>query len=330
MKFNSIKTNIIDRLTKTAQQTLLVSTTIILSLGIVSDAQAAKFADFLFVVDESGSMAGEHTWLGSMISDLEAALQRKGVGTDAEKNRYGLVGFGGSSYSAAPFGRSFDLDSFTPGIQLFGTDSMFSAATNQLVTRGGYEDGYQAIDFGLNNYSFRQGAAINVVLVTDEDRDFTLPGSRGFTFDRILNTLNGKNALLNAVVNHGFADGNGMQALGVDSRGNAFIPDSLGAFTTTPDGIATSGLGTTKTDYIDLAWKTGSTTIGGAAWDLNALRKGGDEARSFTKAFVEIKAEEAKKQAVPEPNPVPGLVAVMFGVGALLQIGRQRKALGAG
>ncbi len=287
------------------------------TLAIAPNTLAAGFADFLFVVDESESMKTEHDWLTTMISDLETALQSKGLGTGTEANRFGLVGFGSSrDYANAPFARTFDMDLDTAGVQSFGSANLFSSAVAQLNTIGFYEDGYEAIDFALNEYSFRQDAAVNIVLVTDEDRDGTRQGSKPFNFNNTLAALQGKNALLNAVVNNTLRDGDGNRAVGVDSQGNAFIADGNGGFTTTANGnAARSG---TKTDYIDLAWATGNSKIGGAAWDLNILRNGGDSATSFTKAFVEVKSEEALKQnpgggnnqEVPEPASILGLLVV--------------------
>lgn len=284
-----------------------------------AQVRSAESADFLFIVDESGSMSGEHTWLANTIDSLDTALEAKGL----HSNRYGLIGFGGSYYPGEPFARAIDMDLVTPGIQQFGTTSIFANSTNQLMTSGGYEDGYQAIDYAINNYLFRDDAALNVVLITDEDRDYGLEGSNGFDFNNILSILQGKNALLNAVVNFGFQDGNNLNSIGVDSQGNAFVADGAGGFTRSTGGVATTGSGTTKTDYIDLAWATGNSTIGGAAWNLNLLRAGGNSAVSFTNAFVTVKAEEASQQLptkLPEPsNALPLLIFGILGGGSLLK-----------
>ncbi len=297
-----------------------ISTTLtVLSSSLFNVAQAAnKSADFLFIVDESGSMAGEHTWLRNMVGSLDTALQTKGL----QDNRFGLIGFGGTFYPGSPFARSIDLDLSTPGLQQFGTASMFANASSKLISSGGYEDGYQAIDFGLNHYSFRDHAVLNVVLITDEDRDYGLRNSLGFNFNSILNQLQGKNALLNAVVNFNFRDSNSRNAIGVDSQQNAFIADGKGGFTQTTGGVATWGFGTTSNDYINLAWATGNSTIGGAAWNLNLLRAGGTSAKSFTNAFVEIKAKEASLQrpvnpsqdSAKVPEPSVGLGLFMVGI----------------
>ncbi len=300
----------IQSFSKQLQKSLPLGTAIALVFSSISPVFAADFADFLFVVDESGSMNTEHSWLGSTIFDLEAALQGRGVGTGTQTNRYGLVGFGGAS---GTLGRSIFMNG-----NLFGSASDFSTASQQLVSSGGAEDGYSGLDFGFNNYIFRDGAAVNVVLITDEDRD-VLNGN--LNFNSLLTTLQGKNALLNAVVNHGFRDGSGQSAIGVDGHGNALVANGLGGFTTTTGGIATTGQGTTKQDYIDLAWQTGNSTITGAAWNLNMLRAGGVQAQSFTSAFVHVKAAEvSSSKPVPEPTATLALVAIAaFGIGSSRQ-----------
>ena len=55
--------------------------------------------------------------------------------------------------------------------------------------------------------------------------------------------------------------------------------------------VPRSAHGSTHTSYTELAFNTG-----GAAWDLNRLRVGGDTARSFTKAFVWLKEREISQQ----------------------------------
>ncbi len=286
-----------------------------LSLAVTPSALAASFADFVFIVDESGSMSGEHSWLGSMIGNLDASLQAKGLGTGSELNRYGLVGFG-NGYSGN-LGRTVPV-----GGGLFGNASQFANATNSLATSGWFEDGYSAIDYALNNYSFRNGAAVNFVLVTDEDRDI---GNTSLNFNNILSGMQAKNALLNVVVNSPMTGSNGQRAIGADANGNTFMANGQGGFTTNSGGVtgANYSYDTTKADYVNLAWATGNSTISGAAWDLNMLRAGGNTAKSFSAAFAEIKATEALKQTphkVPEPASTLGLMALgLVGTGSMLK-----------
>lgn len=162
------------------------------------------------------------------------------------------------------------------------------AGTSQLVTAGDTEDGYDAIDSALTDYEFREAAALNFVLITDEDRDI-LDSNLGF--ESVLAGLSSRNILLNGVLDASFVDGHGSVPVGVDFQGNAYLPDGHGGFTRSEGGQFVSGQGTTKQDYVDLAWTTGA-----AAWDLNQLRSGGLLAESFTQAFVEIKAREIHQQ----------------------------------
>ncbi len=55
----------------------------------------------------------------------------------------------------------------------FGTAAQFSTATGSLVTSGATEDGWAGINYGLTNYTFRPGAAVN----------FIRPRSETFTGD---------------------------------------------------------------------------------------------------------------------------------------------------
>ncbi len=273
-------------------------------------AMAAPIAaDVMMVVDESGSMSGEHAWLGSMATSLESGLTGAGVGSGATPNRYGLVGFGAAS-SHGEQGHKH-----TVGSGDMGSAADLSAATSGLVLSGYREDGWQAIDFALGNYDFNTNSAINFILVTDEERANT-DGS--ITYNSVLSGLKKYNALLNAVVNAQFICGDQTRALGIDSKGNGYVADGNGGYTTCTGAHATWGSGTTISDYVDLALATG-----GAAWDLNQLRAGGNTATSFTNAFIDIKVQEIQQQP-PTGVPEPATLALM-GVGLIGAAASRRK-----
>jgi von Willebrand factor type A domain/PEP-CTERM motif len=274
-------------------------------------AFAASTADVIFVVDESGSMSTEHTWISSMVTSLDNGLIAAGV----TSNQYALVGFGNSAVQPRT-------------VAGFGTAAQLAAATGSLVVNGGTEDGWAGINYALSNFSFRAGAAINVVLITDEDRDNTVYYNG--TYNDILAALTRKGALLNAVVDNAFGSDSGA-ALGRfgDTRDlddqtsgiqNAILEDGNGGYTLATGATTGSGFGTTATDYVDLALATG-----GAAWNLNTLRSGGLHADSFTKAFVNFKVQEIKIQpgtTVPEPGTMMLLVT---GLAGIAWIGRRKK-----
>ena len=265
-------------------------------------ANAASTADVVFLIDESGSMGGEHAWLTNMVSSLDSEFVNAGI----TGNQYALVGFGSIDHASSQAPHKHDVDIVTAGQQDWGTASQLSAATVNLVTYGGFEDGWAAIDFAINNYSFRGNAAVNFVLVTDEDRDNS---DSSLTYAGVLSDMQGLNALL---------------ALGVASPGggaadaNSYQADGSGGFIKVEGGgYASGGYYNTVADYVDLAWDTG-----GAAWDLNQLRAGGLTADSFTAAFVDVKVEEVGEQPssyIPEPMTMVGALAGVAGLAGYLR-----------
>ena len=189
-----------------------------------------------------------------------------------------------------------------------------STATSGLALDGYDEDGWRAIEYGLAAYTFRPGAKLNVILVTDEARtdtttpDPSYPGT--LTYDDVLADLNEQNAMLNVVVcAYMWKAGSFDFLLGVDSENVGYEADGLGGYTTAVPGTIVGA--DTKADYIEMAWATES-----AAWDLTRLRQGGTIAESFTSAFIDVKVAEIQQQD-PIPVPVPGAVLLgVLGLGA--------------
>lgn len=269
--------------------------------------------DVISIVDESGSMAGEHAWIGPMITNLNGALQTA-AGTDPFNAQYGLVGFGGA-------GSHLLGHKHLVGGGDLGTAPQFVTATGGLVLNGGFEDGYSGIDTALGYAPSQAGARKNLILVTDEDRD-NHP-SNTHTRESMGTALANQSALLNAVLNVRVNCGNNTRALGVDSNGVGYIADGAGGFTTCQNATTPFGAGSTIADYVGLALNTG-----GAVWDLNLLRAGGLVAQSFTNAFVAVKVRETiTPPPPPTPVPEPGSLALL-GLGLIgLGMARRKKLL---
>jgi len=275
----------------------------------VAAAEAATTADILFVVDESGSMEGAHNWLEGMIVNFDQELRNAGI----TSNRYALVGYGSYDYEG-----HFDPHKHNSWM----TPSGFKTEVGRLVSNGAEEDGYNAIHYALNNYSFRSAsnadAALNIILVTDEDRDKL---NRSLTYGSMLTELEQFNAMLNVVVDVNYGSfGTGVEgALGVDYQGVAYLPDGSGNYVTSTDtryrAIQQDGIGnkTTANDYIKLAWDTG-----GAGWDLSQMVASDSLLNdSFSRAFIDIKVKEivgddddGDDDPNPDPDPDPDPVVV--------------------
>lgn len=229
-------------------------------------------ADILFVVDESGSMAGEQAWLTSIITTLDQSLNNAGV----TNNRYGLVGF-------ANTGRILQA-----GGDRWMTVQNFQTASRSLSTsRSGSEDGYDGIFFAMSNYTFRPSASRVMVLVTDEDRT-TVNSSRNFTNTAAL--LTDQNIIFSIVANANMEDGNGTAAYGVESDGVSYVEDAQSGFATTQGGtfvrsetVSGGSIARIKEHYVDLAWQ-----VGGVTWDLNFLRDTPAAATAFTNVFTQV------------------------------------------
>jgi len=211
-----------------AWKKLLLGT--VAAFGISTSASSAIVTDFVFMVDESGSMGTVQANLRDKIGDFATILSDGGV--DA---RYALVGFGASSQGTGPR-LITDLTSA----------ASFATAAQGLIASGGTEPGYTASAFALNQIdgqtntiSFRNNSLINLVMFSDEpsngDGSYGLVGGLAPTGAIVDSLVKADNALYNAVVSFGGAGGsaaNGYADLANDNGGQVF---NLGDFATSND-----------------------------------------------------------------------------------------------
>ena len=235
-------------------------------------------ADIVFIVDESGSMLGEHKWLRQLVFELENSLRLAEVGTSpSHPNMYALVGF------------ARDEDNARGGvvIQDLGTPQQLVSALEQLTLTGIFEDGYSGIDVALRNVSIRPGTAKQTILITDEHRNVL---NFHLSRESITRELQRDGFKLNVVVNQRF-EAEDRRIMGIDSTGMGYLYNFSDSklYSQVDKGHAdiSKGFKSTNQDYVEPALQ-----LGGGAWDLNLLRVDESVTTAFTNAFVSVKIEE--------------------------------------
>ncbi|NWN82209.1 MAG: autotransporter outer membrane beta-barrel domain-containing protein [Halomonas sp.] len=252
--------------------------------GTAQAQQANQSLDMAVVIDESGSMAGEHNkFIGTYVDNLDGFLNNQGV----TLNQYGLVGFGaraGESSAPSEAGREEGSALYRHFWLKRGPDDVWGSAqdfdntTPELTTSGGTEDGYRAIDYTFRNFKFRSSSTKAIMLITDEDRDndttdlqANLPqGMTELEKSFIQSELKRTDTTVHAVVNQRFTDLDGNPAIAVvgdPKTGTAYVQQADGSIvekTGFQFGSASSG---TQADYSEVALATGGTVM-----DIDALR----------------------------------------------------------
>ena len=101
------------------------------------------------------------------------------MGDGNVRNRYCLVGYGGILENEPGHFRTVDGQPCYPVAD-------FSRAQSQLLTLGIVEDGYEAIQFAIDNIPFRDSPFIakNIILITDEGRS-VIPEGENITRETI-------------------------------------------------------------------------------------------------------------------------------------------------
>lgn len=209
--------------------------------------------EYVLVVDESGGvMANVH----SAIADYFVPGLDDAFATDGHTVQYGLCGFASNS-QASP--RKISV-----GGGDFGTSSQMITSLGNLTSDGAIEDGWEALQYAMVNYSWGVGSVRRLILITDEDRDIV---SGSVTMITMFMKLQIISARIDTMVRSNFRAGDGTSAIGVRYNGNAIIHDpSSPSYTTKNGGVAYNQVNNTQNDYIDLAWSFVSTS-----WDVSAL-----------------------------------------------------------
>ncbi|KAL5491721.1 hypothetical protein EMCRGX_G017072 [Ephydatia muelleri] len=213
-------------------------------------------ADVILLVDESGSMSMEHSWIPNMVVELDGMLRKLGIA------------------------------------KLFYSSEDICSVVESLQDGSQVEDGYSAMEMALRSYALGNATRL-FILITDEDRSIL---NANLTRPCIQEALcNGSIVLKAAVSQRLYSRELRVIGLNVNQTTYVFDPSSPtlnrmfeGRGGSVPlDG----GYGHTREDYSLLAWGSG-----GAVWDLGLLRFGGSVTEAFTSAFVEAKVREIVAQ----------------------------------
>jgi len=163
---------------------------------------------------------------------------------------------------------------------------------------GWFEDAFEAMKFAIDNVDAVidghdllaecSTIAKNLIVFTDEDDDHR---SGNNDPAEMLTYADNRDWTVNIVCNCDVQGG----AIGVSGQGFLYTETSGGNFIATPGGSCdgTSGdsilsdAGDSEIDYPPAACGTG-----GAIWDLNKIRAGGNSRDSFAKALVDVKVQE--------------------------------------
>lgn len=246
---------------KISQLLLATLSTVVLAHISAADVDLAQ-AHQLLVVDNSGSMGGNYEWIGELALQIEA----KGKGS----SKFGLMEFSKNTRPIALDGKSF------------GNAAQFDSAVRQLAKGSGAEDGYQAIDEVIAQYSVGKLFAPHIILITDEHRT---PVNRGVDIHSISSRLAQTQLPITAIVAAGFICDDQRRALGMDAQGMGILLESTGKLSrcTIAKVIETRKNSHSVTDYVDLALSTG-----GSVWDMDFPRSMRANSTRFARVFAEV------------------------------------------
>ncbi len=197
--------------------------------------------------------------------------------------------------------------------EAFAPSGLAASRALTLQVTGSAEDGYDGIDFAIDQLPFRSRVAKHVILVTDEDRDPLSSNS----FESIRQELNALNIGLHTIVRGEVAvDNQIVMGVAEDQSGwKGFVQREQGNFEVMHgDHVDWSQLeGTTRQDYIDLAME-----LDGTAWSIGKLRDRSNEQaairESFTRAFVNELAERIEDRVEIALRSTNALAPVTIGV----------------
>ncbi len=168
--------------------------------------------DFVFVIDNSGSMIEEQQQVKDNVKAFVDSLEARKIDV-----RLGLVRFGQSAIGGQPI-------IMNNGI-LTGDFNFFKSLLKQLTAQGGVEPGIEAIFQAANTFSFRPGSQRHFLLITDEDSD-------GGNLAQTISTCQNNNIIVHAAVdcNLGSSDSHYCNANSIRGATGGLLFDVIGPY----------------------------------------------------------------------------------------------------
>ena len=236
--------------------------------------------DVCLVVSATQTMRLHQRWLQIAVPRLEQQLVSMGIGNETDKpNRYCLVQFGGRG------GQLKGHFLYVNGKEFFPSTS-FVTARRQLKRSGDIADGYEAVEFTLNNAPFRNDSTVKKVIfvVTNMGRS-VLATKANLTKQVILNMLLDNHMIFDTIVAANFIiqSSTTETVIGVTGFNTSSVVRPSGEYEFIQGAVTlTSNEGQTVNDYITLSLSAGSSS-----WSIGHLREEvSDVIQSFVRSFV--------------------------------------------
>ena len=243
--------------------------------------------DICFVMSAEDTM--HQRWMQYLATSIDNELMSKGIGLAEEaRNLFCVVQFGAKGKEiranvVAIEGKAFFRANEAPEFR------------RELKRNGFSADGYEAIEFTLNNVPFRNNSKIarSIILGTNTGRS-TLSDKANLTKSFMLHRLKESNVTLDVVVNMTLQEEDHHASINQNHTLLGLVDYSHGVLLKS-DGkefpvlsnqiIITNSHGTTISDYVDLAFESG-----GSAWRIGFFHNDSfksEEASAVAKVYVE-------------------------------------------
>lgn len=240
--------------------------------------------DVCIIISAAVSMRSHQRWLQIVVPQLEQQLLSMGVGNETDRpNRYCVVQFGGRGDELKGHFILVNGRKFFPA-------SSFVVARRQLKRNGDIADGYEAVEFTLNNAPFRNDTTIKTMLLLISNMGRSVLATKvNLTRDVILSRLLENQVIFDSVVSADFGvitqgSSNLQRAIGLNGYNKSTVVRPNGEFEFI-NGVVThtSNEGQTVDDYVTLSLAAGSSS-----WSIGSIlaEEETNVITSFVKAFV--------------------------------------------